>query len=41
MNLINFSIGEFVGILVIFGLLIWIFIIIFEGLGKIKDLMYK
>jgi hypothetical protein len=41
MNLVNFSINEFLGILVIFGFYVWLFWIIFNGIGLIKDNFFK
>lgn len=41
MNLIDFSIKEFLGIIFAFGFFIYIFIIIFNGIGIIKNLIIK
>jgi len=40
MELVNFSIEEFLGILVFFGFFIWILWIFFNGIGLIKDHFY-
>lgn len=40
MDYTNFSIEEFLGIFVFTGILMFIVIIFFDGLGKIKDFFY-
>jgi len=41
MNLSNFGSNEFFGIIFMFGFYIWLFWIFFNGLGIIKDSLYK
>lgn len=41
MNLANLTINDFWGILFIFSFLIWLLWIIFNGIGVIKDLIFK
>ncbi len=38
MNLNNFSISEFLGIFIFFTVQVWLILILFDGLGKIKDI---
>lgn len=41
MNLLNFTINDFLGIIFIFGFYIWFFGIVFNGLSLIKDYFLK
>lgn len=41
MNLLDFTINEFLGIIFIFGFLIWLFGIFFNGLGLLKEYFIK
>jgi hypothetical protein len=40
MELQNFSIEEFLGIIIFFIIQVWLVLIMFDGLGKIKDFFY-
>lgn len=41
MILSNFTIKEFLGILIVFIYFVWLFVVIFNGLGSIKESMSK